>query len=125
MRCPNYTEGVGLQRKVRRMATEVAVTPAQVAAARAYIEISGGKDKVNEAVVRLAEAETRSHSGSQASDHATELLGPPGALGGIDKEFGFAFLAIFDHNDQYICCPALFCCLLHFDEMHHFCWSEI
>ena len=41
--------------------SEVAVTPAQVAAARAYIEISGGKDKVNEAVVRLAEAETRSH----------------------------------------------------------------
>jgi hypothetical protein len=41
------------------MATEVAVTPAQVAAARAYIEISGGKDKVNKAVVRLAEAESR------------------------------------------------------------------
>jgi hypothetical protein len=46
------------------MATEVAVTPAQVAAARAYIEISGGKDKVNKAVVSLAEAEIRSDSPS-------------------------------------------------------------
>lgn len=63
MRCTTYTEHVGLQRKVRRMTTpEVTVTEAQVAAAKAYIHIAGGKDKVNPAVVRLAEAESRFHS---------------------------------------------------------------
>jgi hypothetical protein len=42
------------------MATrEVVVTPAQVAAARAYIEISGGEDKVDPVVVSLAHAESR------------------------------------------------------------------
>jgi hypothetical protein len=37
----------------------VVVTPAQVAAARAYIEISGGEDKVDPVVVSLAHAESR------------------------------------------------------------------
>ena len=42
------------------MATrEVVVTPAQVAAARAYIAISGGEDKVDPLVVLLAHAERR------------------------------------------------------------------
>lgn len=53
------------------MATEVAVTPAQVEAARAYIRLSGGNDKVNKAVVSLAEAELRSHS-SEGHSTATE-----------------------------------------------------
>jgi hypothetical protein len=44
------------------MATEVKVTPAQVAAARAYIQIAGGEEKVNKAVVDLAHAEVRSRS---------------------------------------------------------------
>ncbi|MFZ0714074.1 hypothetical protein [Mycobacterium sp.] len=45
----------------------VTVTPAQRAAARAYIEIMG-KDKVNEAVVHLAEAERPAHPEAAAAE---------------------------------------------------------
>jgi hypothetical protein len=47
------------------MATQVVtVTPAQRAAARAYIEIMGGEDNVDPLVVQLAHAERANSNGT-------------------------------------------------------------